>query len=75
MFLTSVEDFATMARARRVELGLTQVELAEAIGRSQTWVSGFESGRTVPLLDSVLLVARSLGLGLICTDDPWGDVS
>lgn len=75
MFLTSVEDFATMARARRVELGLTQNELAEAIGRSQTWVSGFESGRTVPLLDSVLLVARSLGLELICTDDPWGSAS
>jgi transcriptional regulator with XRE-family HTH domain len=71
VFLEDTHHFARLARAQREQLGLTQTELAEAIGRTQTWVSGFEKGRYVPRLDSALLVARALGLGFDCTDDRW----
>ena len=70
MYLYTVEQFAGLARKRRVSLGLTQTQLAEAIGRTHTWVSEFESGRKVPLLDSALLVAQALGLEIDVADNP-----
>ena len=36
--------FLTRLRQARAEAGLTQVELARAVGRSQTWVSKSELG-------------------------------
>lgn len=36
--------FIKRLRQARVEAGLTQLELGEAIGRSQTWVSKCELG-------------------------------
>jgi transcriptional regulator with XRE-family HTH domain len=35
-------------RARRAYLGLSQAALAEAIGRSQTWLSKVELGKLLP---------------------------
>lgn len=36
--------FLTRLRQARAEAGLTQVELANAVGRSQTWLSKCELG-------------------------------
>jgi len=71
MFIYSSAEFGQIVRRRRIEQGLTQSELAEAIGRTQTWISALERAKVVPGLDSVLLVAQSLGLGVDVTEDPW----
>ncbi len=70
MFIHNTKQFANLARRRRLALGLTQTQLAEAIGRSQTWISELESGRTVPLLDSALLVAGALELEIDVAENP-----
>lgn len=71
MFIGNARDFAAIARSQREQLGMSQADLAEAVGRTQAWVSAFETSRNTPRLDSALLVARALGLGFDCTDDPW----
>ena len=38
------QEFFARLREARLEAGLTQAELAQAIGRSQTWVSKCELG-------------------------------
>jgi len=46
----------------RDEKGLTQADLAKALGRTQTFVSNYERGeRRVGLVDFVL-IARALGV-------------
>jgi transcriptional regulator with XRE-family HTH domain len=36
---------ATLLRSVREQAGLRQVDLAEALGRSQSWVSDYEAGQ------------------------------
>jgi len=36
---------ATLLRSIREQAGLRQVDLAEALGRSQSWVSDYEAGQ------------------------------
>jgi transcriptional regulator with XRE-family HTH domain len=49
-------------RARREERGWTQAELAERLGRTQTAVSYWESGRRGLSLDDLVEVAEVLGI-------------
>lgn len=67
--ITSAEDFARQMRRRRVELGLTQSELASRIGKSSKWVSEVERGRIMPTLPSVLAVARALAYSVSLRGD------
>lgn len=54
-------EFLTRLRQARAETGLTQAELAQAVGRSQTWVSKCELGeRRVDIVELAEL-ADSLG--------------
>ncbi len=56
--------FLDRLRKARVEAGLTQVQLAKALGRSQTWVSKSELGERrvdfVELEDVADVVGKSL---------------
>jgi DNA-binding XRE family transcriptional regulator len=47
-------------RTRRLECGLTQVELAARAGVSRQLVAAVEAGRNVPAVDAALGLARAL---------------
>ncbi|MBT1631490.1 helix-turn-helix domain-containing protein [Curtobacterium flaccumfaciens] len=49
-------------RAKRIERGLKQAELAKLLGISQATVSEFESGMTEPRMQTVRRYARALGI-------------
>lgn len=52
-----------LVRRRRIELGMTQVELSERAGMSQEWASGVERGKIKhPRRDSLLRLADALGI-------------
>ena len=50
--------FIENVRARRVELGLTQAEVAAKMGISQSSYAEIESGRRTPTLEAVERVAK-----------------
>lgn len=54
-------DFVREARKRA---GLTQRELAERAGTTQSAIARLESGRTTPTFDTVLRLVRLCGLDL-----------
>ena len=49
-------------RRARIEMGLTQEELAARAGTSQFYVSSLEAGRRNPTLETVHALATGLGL-------------
>ena len=51
-------------RARRLELGLTQMQLAERARAQQKWISALERGHGRAELDRVLRVLSALQLNL-----------
>ena len=51
---------ATLVRARRKEVGLTQQQLADAVGVSRQTVLSLESGDYAPSVYLALAVARTL---------------
>lgn len=48
-------------RARRTQLGLTQVQVAQVAGVTQQAIGHFESGQFVPLDRTKVALARALG--------------
>jgi putative transcriptional regulator len=54
------EQAATVIRARRKELGLTQQQLADAVGVSRQTVLSLETGDYAPSVYLALSVARTL---------------
>jgi len=67
MKLLSVLDARSMARARRLELRLTQDGVARRAGVSRQWVVGFESGDSGTDLGLVLRLFAALDLTLEVT--------
>ena len=68
---TAREEFDAKARAwyygellkeRRIELKMTQKELAEKIGRERTYINRIEKGETDLQLSSLIRIASALGL-------------
>lgn len=65
MRLASVADFAAAVRGRRVDLDLSQGDLAERAGVSRRWVNQFEAGgRATAEVGTILRVLDALSLGL-----------
>lgn len=54
---------------RRIELGLTQAEVAEKAGLQQKSIARLENGNVVPRLDTVFKVANALGMELTAVDN------
>jgi predicted transcriptional regulator len=54
--------FCRNIRSRRLELGLTQAQLAAKMGVQQPIIARLEAGGSAPTLDTVESVAKSLGL-------------
>ena len=59
--------YGTLLRDRRRELKLTQREVANKIGREQTYIARVERGRADIQLSSLLRIAAVLGIQFIPT--------
>jgi HTH-type transcriptional regulator / antitoxin HipB len=62
--INSIRDLAAAARGRRLELGLSQSELATRARVSRQWISEFESGKPSAELGLVIRLLDALGLRL-----------
>lgn len=62
--MTSNTDIPELLRARRKQLGLTQVDAADLAGVSVRFVHDCESGKPGVQLDKVRALAHALGLSL-----------
>lgn len=51
-------------RERRTERGLTQAELARAVGATRQTIIAIEQGRYSPSLEMAFQIARVFGVGL-----------
>jgi HTH-type transcriptional regulator/antitoxin HipB len=71
MLAITERDFGNIVRERRLELGLTQAQLAKRIGMSRQWVVGFEGGRAATATIAHLVrVAEELRLDIDVTAAP-----
>lgn len=61
---------AAQVMARRVELGLSQRELAELCGTTQSAIARFESAARPPKTDTLLSIAEALDCELVVTFRP-----
>ena len=70
------KDFGAAVSEARRKLGLTQVGLAEELGKTDRSISDMENGKTTPKLDTVALFARRRGISVdaVIHDMPQGDV-
>ena len=59
--------YGNLIRDRRQELKLTQREVAEKIGREQTYIARVEKGKTDLQLSSFFRIATVLGIQLVPT--------
>lgn len=63
MLVNVSHDWANIVRDRRSDLGLTQADLAQRIGRARQWVVRFESGHVGSAsVDSLMAVLNALDL-------------
>lgn len=56
--------YGEVLRERRKELGITQKELGERVGRDRTYINRIEKGETDLQLSSFLRIAEALGMML-----------
>jgi len=59
-----MEELGKQLRARRRDLGLTQIELAELAGVSDRFVCSMEHGKPLLQIDSLMKVLDALGMDL-----------
>lgn len=55
------EDIARIIKESRLSAGLTQMQVAEAIGRPQTTIASWESGKSQPDANTLFELFRVLG--------------
>lgn len=63
-----MHDLASSARGRRIELGLSQAEVAERIGTSRAWVNSFEREKRTVELALVFALFDALEIGVEVSD-------
>jgi transcriptional regulator with XRE-family HTH domain len=66
--IRTMHDLASVARGRRIELGLTQAELASRSGVSRDWVNSFERGKRTVDISLVFRLFDELGIAMEATD-------
>jgi y4mF family transcriptional regulator len=69
MISSSIEFGARLSRARRA-LGLTQRDLALAIGVGERFIVELESGKPTAQLGKALAAAKAAGMRLVDLSDP-----
>ncbi|MGB4780264.1 helix-turn-helix transcriptional regulator [Microbacterium sp.] len=60
----SAESFGELIRENRRRLGITQEDLARAVGKSRRWIIELEAGQEGVGLGAALAAARAVGLRL-----------
>lgn len=71
MIIRTAEELGARFRRARKDKGLTQQELADAVGVSRQWVIATEAGAPTARLDLVLATLHALDLAFdIITDEP-----
>lgn len=73
MRVRDAKDVGILIRDARLRQGMTQAQLAEAIGTSRLWVSTVESGTTNARLDLVLRALQWVELAVDVHHDSEGD--
>jgi HTH-type transcriptional regulator / antitoxin HipB len=68
MQIRTLHDLSSVARGRRIELGLSQAELAARTGVSRDWVNSFERGKRTVELALVFRLFDALGIGVEIMD-------
>jgi ribosome-binding protein aMBF1 (putative translation factor) len=63
-------ELGQAVRARRLELGMSQTELAERAGMTQSAVSRLEAGGAVPTIGVLERLAAALSADLVVTLSP-----
>lgn len=69
--ITSVADLGQRVRARRRELGLTQIDLAALCGVGTRFISDLENGKPTAELGRALQVLACLGLDVAVLPRGW----
>jgi HTH-type transcriptional regulator/antitoxin HipB len=64
MIVQTADELTQIVRARRIELGLTQEDLAGVIGMHRAFVSQFERGKLSVRFEYVLRLVQALGLDI-----------
>ncbi len=70
--INSIRDIAAVARGRRLDLGLSQAELATRARVSRQWISEFEAGKPAAELRLVIQLLDALGLRLTLDESDAG---
>lgn len=69
----TIKDAANAVRGRRLELRMSQNELARRAGVSRKWVNEFEAGKPAAELHLVIRVLDAIGFRLALDDRPDPD--
>ena len=72
MRVTNAGDVGALLRDARNRLGMTQAQLAEAVGTSRAWVVAVESGSPNARLDLVLRALQWVDLAVDVSRDEAG---
>jgi HTH-type transcriptional regulator / antitoxin HipB len=75
MRVYSMADVSSSVRGRRLELELSQSELAQRCGVSRKWISQFESGKASAEFALVLRVIEEVGLMIELSDASDAEVA
>jgi len=62
--IVSIADLADVVRSRRIELGISQEEIARRIGVSRRWVWQVEAGKATAEIGLVLRLTQALDLAI-----------
>jgi HTH-type transcriptional regulator / antitoxin HipB len=73
MRLRTPKDVGALIRQRRLDLGLSQLELAQRVGVSRQWIVDVERGKPRAELGLVLRALDALGAGLRASDSAHGE--
>ena len=75
MRVRAIRDAANAIRGRRLDLGLSQAELARRVGVSRKWIYEFEAGKPTAEFGILIRVVEELGLTLKITKvDPTAPI-
>ena len=58
------DQIASQIRKYRLSVGMSQVELADAVGVSRNTIANYESGKTRPSVSYLFKMARALGCSM-----------